>query len=169
MIQVVRVPISREQFRVLPKEERALLFLIGHALNQIAVLMKLVIFSTNKDPEDPIEGRVSAAQSQIILRFLFGSLVEIWEFLRRPHNQKIIGRYLPLLDKDGTASHDMLKKYFGVQISFTSCETASPITIQLPIRLKKAFRLFPKMTRDCRGSGIFQRLTPILFIFHAKW
>lgn len=113
MIRVFRVPISREQFRTLPKDERALLLLIGHALNQIAVLIKLVTFSTNKDPEDPIEGRVSAAQSQIILRFLFGTLVEIWEFLRRSGNQKIIGRYLPRLDKDGTASNDMLKKYFG--------------------------------------------------------
>jgi hypothetical protein len=113
MIRVVRIPITKEQFRALPKDERALLLLMGHALNQIAVLVKLVIFSTNKDPEDPIEGRVSAAQSQVILRFLFGAVVEIWEFLRRPGNQKIIGAYLPALDKDGTAAGDELNKYFG--------------------------------------------------------
>jgi hypothetical protein len=75
--------------------------------------LKLVIFSTNKDPEDPIEGRVSAAQSQVILRFLYGAVVETWEFLRRPGNQKIIGSYLPALDKDGTAARDELTKYFG--------------------------------------------------------
>jgi hypothetical protein len=113
MVQVRRIQITKEQFRTLPKDERALLLLMGHALNQIAVLVKLVIFSTNKDPEDPIEGRVSAAQSQVILRFLFGAVVETWEFLRRPDNQKIIGSYLPALDKDGAATHEELNRYFG--------------------------------------------------------
>jgi len=49
MIKVVRMQITKEQFRTLPKDERALLLLMGHALNQIAVLIKLVTFSTNKD------------------------------------------------------------------------------------------------------------------------
>ena len=113
MIRVFRVTISKEQFRALPKDKRALILLMGHALNQIAVLLKLVTFSTNKDPEDPIEGRVSAAQSQIILRFLFGTLVEIWEFLRRPSNQKIIGLYSPVLGTDDIEANKMLKKYFA--------------------------------------------------------
>ena len=113
MIQVRRIQITKEQFRTLPKDERALLLLMGHALNQIAVLVKLVIFSTNKDPEDPIEGRVSAAQSQVILRFLFGAVVETWEFLRRPDNQKIIGSYLQALDKNGADAREELNRYFG--------------------------------------------------------
>src|SRR5215470_1378540 len=104
MIRVVRIPITKEQFRALPKDERALILLMGHALNQIAVLVKLVTFSTNKDPEDAIEGRVSAAQSQIILRFLFGTIVETWEFVRAD-NQKIIGRYLPILGENGAESY----------------------------------------------------------------
>jgi hypothetical protein len=33
MIRVVRIPITKEQFRALPKDERALLLLMGHALN----------------------------------------------------------------------------------------------------------------------------------------
>jgi hypothetical protein len=113
MIPVFRVPISRDQFRTLPSDERALILLMGHALNQIAVLVKLVTFSTNKDPEDAIEGRVSAAQSQIILRFLFGTLVETWELMRRPNNQKIIGRYLSVLDREGTDCYQKLREHFG--------------------------------------------------------
>jgi hypothetical protein len=50
MIRAVRIQISKEQFRTLPKDGRALLMLMGHALNQIAVLIKLVTFSSNKDP-----------------------------------------------------------------------------------------------------------------------
>jgi hypothetical protein len=75
--------------------------------------VKLVTFSTNKDPTDPIEGRLSAAQSQVILRFLFGAVAETWEFLRRSDNQKIIGSYLPALDARGTAAREELQRYFG--------------------------------------------------------
>lgn len=107
------IQITKEQFRTLPKDERALLLLMGHALNQIAVLVKLVTFSTNKDPADQIEAKVSAAQSQVILRFLFGAVAETCEFLRRRGNQKIIGSYLPALDKDGTDARDELRRYFG--------------------------------------------------------
>jgi hypothetical protein len=113
MIRVRRIEITKEQFRTLPKEERALLLLMGHAMNQIAVLKKLVILSTNKDPADPIEGRVSAAQSQIVLRILTGAVAETWIFLRKPVNQKIIGSYLSLLGEDGIAAREELNKYFG--------------------------------------------------------
>ena len=47
------------------------------------------------------------------MRFLFGAVAETWKFLSRPDNQKIIGSYLPALDKDGTAARDELRKYFG--------------------------------------------------------
>ena len=48
-IQVYRVTISKDQFRTLPPEERALVLILGHALNQIGVFVKLVRFSSNKD------------------------------------------------------------------------------------------------------------------------
>jgi hypothetical protein len=41
MIEVFRVSISKQRFRALPKDERALILLGGHALNQIAMLIKL--------------------------------------------------------------------------------------------------------------------------------
>jgi hypothetical protein len=67
----------------------------------------------SKDPTDPIEARLSAAQSQIILRCLIGVFVEAWEFIRRPVNQKIIGVYLNDLEDDGANEYDKLKKHFG--------------------------------------------------------
>lgn len=112
-ITVYRVPISKKQFQSIPSDERALLFVAGHVLNQVSVFIKLVRFSTNSDPTNPIEERVSAAQSQLILRCLIGVLVEAWEFIRRPINQKIIGNYLKDIDDDGRTSYDKLKKQFG--------------------------------------------------------
>jgi hypothetical protein len=112
-IDVYRVPISKEQFQSIPPDQRAIVFVAGHILNQVGVFIKLVRFSTNADPTDPIEERVSAAQSQLILRCLMGVLVEAWEFIRRPANQRIIGNYLSGIDDDGRASYDKLKKHFG--------------------------------------------------------
>jgi hypothetical protein len=113
MITVYRVPISKEQFRKIPDEERAFVLLLGHAINQLNVLRKIAIFSKNEEPNDPVEGRISAGQSQIVIRYLFGVVAETWEFIRRSGNQKIIGDYLSELSEEGRASYDQLKTHFG--------------------------------------------------------
>jgi hypothetical protein len=110
MIEVYRVSISKKQLSTLPKNERALLLLMGHALNQISVFLKLFTFSSNKDPEHPIESRVSAAQSHIILRILFGILLEAWNVICA--NKPIIDRYMPNVDDDGKKSYNTLEEYF---------------------------------------------------------
>ncbi len=110
MIEVYRVPISKKQLSTLPKDERALLLLTGHGLNQISVFLKLFQFSANRDPENAIEGRVSAAQSHIILRVLFGILLEVWNVICA--NKMIIDRYLPDVDEDGKNSYKTLEEYF---------------------------------------------------------
>jgi hypothetical protein len=70
-----------------------------------------VCFSTSKDPEDPIETRVSAAQSQLMLRCLIGVLAEAWEYIKKNH--KIVGSYVAVLDDEGRNSYTILKKQFG--------------------------------------------------------
>jgi hypothetical protein len=76
MIEVFTVPISKAQFRTLPPRERAMVFVSCHILNQIGVLVKLVRFSSNRDPENHIEENASGTQTQIILRFLIAVLSE---------------------------------------------------------------------------------------------
>jgi hypothetical protein len=110
MIKVYRVPISKKQLSTLPKDERALLLLMGHGLNQISVFLKLFTFSANKDPKNLIEGRVSAAQSNIILRVLFGVLLEVWNVIR--DNKMIVDRYMPDIDENGKKSYNTLDEYF---------------------------------------------------------
>jgi hypothetical protein len=83
---------------------------MGHALNQISVFLKLYTFSSNKDPENPIEERLSAAQSHIILRVLFGVLYETWKVIR--NNKIIINRYKTAIDDDGKRSYETLTEYF---------------------------------------------------------
>jgi len=114
MIEVFRVPISKDRLRAIPAEERNLLLLASHAVNQLSVLRKLLIFSLNYQSDSELENTLSAGQSQIILRFLFGALAEAWEMVKRPINQKLIGKdYADLIGADGNTAYDNLKKHFG--------------------------------------------------------
>ena len=102
MIEIFRIPISKDQLRAIPADERNLLLLASHAVNQMSVLRKLLIFSLNYDSASEIENTLSAAQSQTILRFLFGALAEAWEMTKRPINQKLIGKdYVGLIESEG--------------------------------------------------------------------
>jgi hypothetical protein len=114
VIEVFRIPISKDQLRAIPVDERNLLLLTSHAVNQLSVLRKVLIFSLNYESDSEIENTLSAAQSQTILRFLFGALAEAWEMVKRPINQKLIGKdYIGVIEPDGIAAYDELKKHFG--------------------------------------------------------
>ncbi len=142
-IKVYRVPISKEQFQSIPPDQRAIVFVAGHILNQVGVFIKLVRFSTNADPTDPIEERVSAAQSQLILRCLMGVLVEGWEFIRRPTNQRIIGNYLNGIDEDGQTSYEKLKKHFGKSGLLYKLRNNFLYHYPQPAELDEAFKSIP--------------------------
>lgn len=70
MLDIIRIPIARERLQQLTKDERTFLLLLGYTANQITVLWKLIIFSTNRTPDDPVEQRVTGAQTQIFVRQL---------------------------------------------------------------------------------------------------
>jgi hypothetical protein len=59
---------------------------------------KLVIIATNRTPDDPIEQRVSGAQTQILVRLTIGAMWEAWLVERRFLKTKIGRDYVPLLD-----------------------------------------------------------------------
>jgi hypothetical protein len=114
MAEVFRVPISKDKLRAIPTDERNLLLLTSHAVNQISILRKLLILSLNYQSDDEIENVLSAGQSQTILRFLFGALAEAWEMIKRPINQRLIGAdYIKKMEADGVGAYDDLKKHFG--------------------------------------------------------
>lgn len=111
-IEIFRVPLSKDQLRAVPIDDRNLLLLASHAVNQISVLRRLLIFSLNYELKSEIENTLSAAQSQTILRFLFGTLAETWEMIKRPTNQRLIGKDYAI-EPEGSAAHAKLKKHFG--------------------------------------------------------
>jgi hypothetical protein len=79
----------------------------GHILNQISVFMKLVRFSTSKDPANPIEANVSGMQSQLILRCLIGVLAEACVWLEE--RQPLIETYLATMHPEGRDAYSKMK------------------------------------------------------------
>jgi hypothetical protein len=113
MITVVKIPVPKDRLRAMPEDERALLILLGYVANQINLLSKLVIFSSNKTP-DGVEQALCGAQTQMLARLVVGVLNEGWELISKRFLQSPIGRdYRPRLDAGGTAALDQLKKTFG--------------------------------------------------------
>jgi hypothetical protein len=111
---VYKFQISKDQLQLIPDDERNLLLWASTSVNQISVMSKLLRFNLNFGSENEAENTLSGAQSQVILRYLFGTLAESWEMLKRPINQKLIGvAYKDAIGAAGDAGHDRLKKHFG--------------------------------------------------------
>jgi hypothetical protein len=109
MIDVFTVPISKAQFRKLPPEERAMVFVFCHILNQIGVLVKLVRFSSNRDPENHIEENASGTQTQIILRFLIAVLSEACVYFEDRND--LIAQYLPDIHEEGREAYAKVQAF----------------------------------------------------------
>jgi hypothetical protein len=92
---------------------------LGYASNQINALWKLVIVATNDRTKDPIEEKVSAAQSQIFVRLLIGIMREALKLIEKRFLGSMLGKeYVPLLSTQATQALDRLKKRFGAPDKF---------------------------------------------------
>lgn len=98
----------------MPKEERSLFFMLGYTANQIILFQKLLIFSVNGMPSDPVDIKLSAVQTEMLLRLMMGVLFEGWRLIEKRFIGRPIGRdYQPLLDNEGRQALMDLKKQFG--------------------------------------------------------
>jgi hypothetical protein len=117
MIQVYKIPISKDKLRAMPEDERALLILLGYAANQLNFFFKLVVFSTNKDGNTELEQMLSAAQSQMALRVVVGVLNEAWELIRTRFMSTHYGQvYTAQLDVGGAEAFTRLKQVFNSRL-----------------------------------------------------
>ena len=71
-LRITRIALPKEKLNKLTAEERSLFLLLGYASNQINALWKLVVVATNEAERDPVEEKVSGAQTQIFVRLLIG-------------------------------------------------------------------------------------------------
>jgi hypothetical protein len=120
-IEIHRVIFSKKQFADMPREERALLLLMGHATNEINVLSKFILMVRKDDPPTQIEDFTEGGQIFIVMRILIGKLHEAWELFRTraQSNKNIVDKYLKNLNEEGVEALKALNNYFGKKNAVT--------------------------------------------------
>lgn len=120
-IEIHRVIFSKKRLADMPKEERVLLLLMGHATNEINVLSKFILMMRKDDPPTQIEDLAEGGQIFIVMRLLIGKLHEGWELFRAraQSNKDIAKKYLQNMNEDGTAAGKVLNNYFGKKNAVT--------------------------------------------------
>jgi hypothetical protein len=114
MIQVIRIPVSKQSLQALSKDERVLLLLLGYVANQIMMMEKLIIFSIRKEPTELVEQQMTGVQTQMLLRLMIGVVNEAWQVITTRFNQNPISVvYRPLLDDGGQKALTALNQQFG--------------------------------------------------------
>ena len=115
-MEIHRIILTKAKLAAVPQAERSLLLLLGHASNEINVLSKLIqIAGQNGASLSQVTERVQAGQACVLLRVLIGQLHEAWELFRNRVLKAgpFQDTYLPLLDSEGTAALNNLKRHFG--------------------------------------------------------
>ena len=100
----------------MPSDDRHLLLLASHAVNQTSVVQKILLFSLHHQPDSSTEKLLSAAQSQTILRLFFGVLPEFGngETSDQPKaDRHRIHRRNRRRRDEGIAAYKKLKRHFG--------------------------------------------------------
>lgn len=119
MQRITRIALPKEHLQKLTTGERSLFLLLGYASNQINTLWKLVIVATNEGTKDPVEEKVSAAQTQIFVRLLIGVMREALKLIEKRFLGSPLGKeYVPLLSTQATEALGRLKKRFGAPDKF---------------------------------------------------
>lgn len=152
MIDILSLNGSGELLRKMTPAERGLFLLFGYASNQVNVLWKLVIVATNETPENPIEARVSAAQTQIIVRLVIGVLWEAWRLVQGRFLSSELGKeFVPKLDPAAKEALDRLKKEFGGSNMMVTVRNEYCFHYPKPEEMENAFQ-------RAMGSGEMEEL-----------
>jgi len=115
MIEIYRIPVSKERLSALPEDERVLLLLLGYVSNQVSMIQKLITFATNRMPSEEVEQHSTGVQTQMLVRIAAGMMSEAWSLVTKRFikNKQISNAYIPLLDQRGKQAFDDLKLKFG--------------------------------------------------------
>ena len=98
----------------MPPTDRRMVILGGHALNLLGVGVKLLALTVNHRPADALFDSFQAAQGQMLIRSLCGTLVETWSWLNREETYKHLqAHYLSSLPTEALAAYHTLGPMFS--------------------------------------------------------
>ena len=113
-MKVRRITITQQQLGCIPPDERALLVLAGHVLNEVNVIDKLAYLCSQSIQSTDWIGKANAMQSFVLVRVLCGKLDEGWAMLHKAYfRTKVSQAYEDKLDQEAKESLASLKSYFS--------------------------------------------------------
>lgn len=113
-MELRRLTFTPGMLNALPPEERALVVVLGHALNEVNVLSKLMLISSNFESEPRVFAHASVCQAMVIGRSLAGKLHEAWVSISKGYFATRLGiKYSLHLEEEPKACLANLKAYFG--------------------------------------------------------
>lgn len=113
-MKIYQLPVSAAQLAVIPDQERALIVVLGHAMNEINVLIKLFDLASVFDSEPRVLGHAHVCQAMVLGRAVSGKLHEAWTSLQKGYFRTNLAKcYADRLDEEGLAGLALLKNYFG--------------------------------------------------------
>ncbi len=113
-MKVRRITISKQQLGCIPPDERAMLVLSGHVLNEVNVIDKLTYLCSQSVQSNDWVSKANAMQSLVLVRVLCGKLDEAWAMLQKAYfRTKVSQTYDGTLDQEAQQALDALKSYFS--------------------------------------------------------
>jgi hypothetical protein len=113
-MKLYRWKIHPKRIAKMPADERALFFMLGHAVNEINVLNKLFFLSNQYDSSDKWQQHAHLTQGLVLARTLIGKLWEAWKLLRAAYfGSRLSKSYHGKLNSNAAAALKSLRRYFG--------------------------------------------------------
>lgn len=148
-LKIHKIELTKEEILSLPENERVFLVYAGHALNELNVLCRMIVFSM------PIrrgegERQLMVGQSQLLIRLLAGKLHEIWVMFGKTfYKSKLAASMECNLSEAGTTALVNLKRYFAkTGASVTAVRHAHAFHYDLEQVDQGLAKLGPKMALD---------------------
>lgn len=98
-MRIQKIPLRKHQIDSIPNPEKRLLFGMGHVANELAILQKLILVSSNENDQDEIQRDARLAQYLFFLELFAQKAVEAWKFLLKHTGEVWFSDYMN--DPDG--------------------------------------------------------------------
>jgi hypothetical protein len=113
-MKVIDVQLDKSKLLLMPEDERILYFSLGHAVNEVNALTKLLYWVSNGLARNDAEQRGRETLELLFIQLLAGKLNESWNLLNRKYNGAALSKkYDSKLDVVGKTAFMNLRKYFG--------------------------------------------------------
>lgn len=115
MIEIYPLRFTKDKLNLVPREEQIFHMLIAQISNEILILNKQTLLSSNALGDGEMTDAAAVTSAHLNLRLLAGRLYEGWKLLKTPEAGKAHQSFLPSLDNGATAARKTIMKYFATK------------------------------------------------------